>query len=281
MVASPFSISSWGRKRKSEDLQPPDVERPTKRRKSQRGIIDQTCESSQSSRAETPLKREAGQDMETQKENEKPTSFTSRLDELQNDNQGKRAQSSSSVQGSDSFYDSDVSVYETIEERVKLRRIKKSSQKEHENSQSLPRTQARRRDDSTELAATGKTEGRLPPLKPLRKQTFQPLKPLKHVSPVRSSSRLSRSNSTPSSNPSLLATPSGRSRRGTWIYDINEFTSPPSAAPRFGGKPVTCSTPASTIPSSKRVLRPLRHDKMTEDSMLWKSRQKDVFAFDE
>ena len=281
IVASPFSISSWGRKRKSEDLQPPDVERPTKRRKSQRGAIDQTCEYSQSSRAETPLKRGPGQDMETQKENEKPTSFTSRLDELQNDNQGKRAQSSSSVQGSDSFYDSDVSVYETIEERVKLRRIKKSSQKEHENSQSLPRTQARRRDDSTELAATGKTEGRLPPLKPLRKQTFQPLKPLKHVSPVRSSSRLSRSNSTPSSNLSLLATPSGRSRRGTWIYDINEFTSPPSAAPRFGGKPVTCSTPASTIPSSKRVLRPLKHDKMTEDSMLWKSRQKDVFAFDE
>ena len=137
--------------------------------------------------------------METQKENEKPTSFTSRLDEFREDNQGKRAQSSSSVQDSDSFYDSDVSVYETIEERVKLRRIKNSSKKEHENSQSLPRNQAHRKDDSRELAATGKTEGRLPPLKPLRKRTFEPLKPLKHVSPVRSSSRLSRSNSTPSS----------------------------------------------------------------------------------
>ena len=282
IVASPFSISSWGRKRKSEDLQPPDVERPTKRRKSQKGTaIDHTCESSQSSRAETPLKRGAGQDMETQKENEKPTSFTSRLDEFREDNQGKRAQSSSSVQDSDSFYDSDVSVYETIEERVKLRRIKNSSKKEHENSQSLPRNQAHRKDDSRELAATGKTEGRLPPLKPLRKRTFEPLKPLKHVSPVRSSSRLSRSNSTPSSNPLPLATPSGRSRRGTWIYDVNEFTSPPSAAPRFGGKPVTCSTPASTIPSSKRILRPLKHDKMAEDSMLRKSRQRDVFAFDE
>ena len=282
VAASPFSISSWGRKRKSEDLQPPEGERPTKRRKSQKGtVIDHTCESSQTSRVETPIKSGAGQEIETQKKNEKPASFSSRLDQLQDDNQRKRAESSSSVQDSDSFYDSDVSVYETIEERVKLRRIRKSSKKEHENSQSLPRTQAHRKDDSTELAATGKTEGRLPALKPLRKQTFQPLKPLKHVSPGRSSSRLSRSNSTPSANPSPLATPSGRSRRGTWIYDVNEFTSPPSAAPRFGGKPVTCSTPASTIPSSRRVLRPLKHDKMAEDSILRKSRQRDVFVFDE
>lgn len=282
IVASPFSISSWGRKRKSEDLQLPEVERPTKRRKSQKGTaIDHTCVSSQSSRAETPVKRGACQEMGPQKENEKPTSFSSRLDELQDGNQRKRVQSSSSVQDSDSFYDSDVSVYETIEERVKLRRIRKSSQKEHENPQSLPRTQAHRKDDSTELAATGKTEGRLPPLKPLRKHTLQALKPLKHVSPVRSSSRLSRNNSTSSANPSPLPAPSGRSRRGTWIYDVNEFTSPPSAAPRFGVKPVTCSTPASTIPSSRRVLRPLKHDKMAEDSILRKSRERDVFVFDE
>ena len=281
-VASPFSISSWGRKRKSEDLQLPEIERPTKRRKSQKETaIDHTCESSQSFRTETPIKRGAGQEMETQKENGKPTSFTSRLDELQDNEQRKSAQSSSSVQDSDSLYDSDMSVHETIEERVKLRRIKNSSQNEHENSQSLPQTRAHRKDDSTELTAKGKSDVRLPALKPLRKQTFQPLKPLKHVPPVRSSSRLSRSNSTPSSNPSPLATPSGRSRRGTWIYDVNEFTSPPSKAARFGWKPVTCSTPASTIPSSKRILRPLKHVKMGEDSTLQKSRQRDVFAFDE
>ena len=281
-IASPLSISSWGRKRKSEDLQPLEIERPAKRRKSQKKTtMEQSDECSQSSRAETPVKRGAGQEMETQKENEKPTSFMSRIDELLDNEQRKSAQSSSSVQDSDSFYDSDVSVYQTLEERVKLRRIKNSAPKEHENSQSLPRTRVHEKHDSTELTAKGKTEGRLPALKPLRKQTFKPLKPLKHVSPIRSSLRLSRSNSTPSSNPSPLATPSGRSRRGTWIYDVNEFTSPPSAAPRFGGKPVTCSTPASIIPSSKRVLRPLKHGTMTEDSMLWKSRQQDVFVFDE
>ena len=282
VVASPFSISSWGRKRKSEDLQLPEVERPTKRRKSQKGtVIDHSCESSQSFRAETPIKRGTGQEMETQKENEKPTSFASRLDELQDNEQRKGAQSPSSLQDSDSFYHSDVSVYQTIEERVKLRRIKNSSQKEHENPQSFPCTRARRKDNSPELTANGKTEGRLPALKPLRKQAFQPLRPLKHISTARSSSRLSRSNSTPSSNPSPLAIPSGRSRKGTWIYDVNEFTSPPSAAPRFGGTPVTCSTPASSIPSSKRVLRPLKHDKIAEDSILRRSRQRDVFAFDE
>lgn len=277
-VASPFSISSWGRKRKSEDLQPPEIERPTKRRKSQKGtVIDHSCESPQTPRAETPIKSRASQEMETQKENEKPTSFTSRLDELQGSEQRKRAQSSSSVQDSDSFYDSDVPVYQTIEERVKLRRIRSSSQKEHENSQSL----SHRKDQSTELTAKRKVDEGLPALKPLPKETFKPLKPLKHVSPVRLPSRLSRSNSTPSTNPSPLAIPSGRSRRGTWIYDVKEFTSQLSAAQRFGGQPVTCSTPVSTISSSKRVLRPLKHGRMAEDSGLQKSRQRDVFVFDE
>ena len=279
-VSSPFSISSWRRKRKSEDLHLPEFERPTKRQKSQNETaVVHTCESFQGFRAETPIKRGPAQEMETEKE--KPTSFTSRLDELQDNEPRKSAQSSSSVQNSDSVYDNDESVYETIEERVKLRRIKNNSRQEQENSQSLPRTRACRKDDSAELTAKGKSDVRLPALKPLRKQTFQPLKPLKHVPPVRSSSRLSRSNSTPSSNPSPLATPSGRSRRGTWIYDVNEFTSPPSAAPRFGGKPVGCSTPASTIPSSKRILRPLKHGDITEDSTLQKSRQRDVFTFDE
>ena len=277
-VASPFSISSWGRKRKSEDLQPPEIERPTKRRKSQKGTaIDHSCEAPQTSRAETLIKSGASQEMETQKENEKPTSFTSRLDELQNSEQRERAQSSSSVQDSDSFYDSDVPVYQTIEERVKLRRIRSSSQKEHENSQSL----SHRKDQSTEITAKGKADEILPALKPLRKETFKPLKPLKHVSPVRLSSRLSRSNSTPSTNPSPLAIPSGRSRGGTWIYDVKEFTSQLSVAQRFGGQPVTCSTPVSTISSSKRVLRPLKHGRMAEDSGLQKSRQRDVFVFDE
>jgi len=277
-VASPFSISSWGRKRKSEDLQPPEIERPTKRRKSQKGTaIDHSCESPQTSRAGSPIKSGASQEMETQKENEKPTSFTSRLNELQDSEQKERAQSSSSLQDSDSFYDIDVPVYQTIEERVKLRRIRSSSQKEHENSQSL----SHREHQSTEITAKGKADERLPALKPLRKETFKPLKPLKHVSPIRLSSRLNRSNSTPSTNPSPLAIPSGRSRRGTWIYDVKEFTSQRSAAQRFGGQPVTCSTPVSTISSSKLVLRPLKHGRMAEDSGLQKSRQRDVFVFDE
>lgn len=274
-VASSLSFTRWGRKRKSEDLQAPEVERPTKRRKSQEG--PDTDPSSQSSRPETPVKSGANQGIRTQNDdtNQRATCFTSKLDELLDSEQGKKAQSSLFAQDSDNFYDSDKPVYQTIEERVKLRRIMNISRKEYENSRSHRQAQDHRKLDNTEIAAKGKTEERKPPLKPLRKQTYKPLKPLKNVSPIRSSSRLRRTNSSPSPSPSPLATPSGKSRRATWIYDVNEFTSPPSTAPRSGGNRVTCSTPASTIPSSKRTLRPLGH------SLPRKSRQKDVFAFDE
>ena len=276
-VPSPLSFSNYRRKRKSEDLQPPEVERPSKRRKSHE--VADTGSSFQSSRPETPVKSRGNQGIQAQKDNRNQTAncFTSKLDEMVDSEQGKKAQSLLLAQDFNSFYDSDEPVFLTIEERVKLRRIKNNSRKEHDNSRSLSQTRDHRKLGNTKE----RTEGRLPPLKPLRKQTFKPLKPLKHASPIRSSSRLCRTNSSPSLNPSPLATPAGKSRRATWIYDVNEFTSPPSAALRFGGNRVTCSTPASTVPSSKRTLRPLRHGKMAEDSLPRKSRQRDVFTFDE
>lgn len=279
-VASPFSISSWGRKRKSEDLQAPEIERPTKRRKSHE--VTDTNHSSQSSKAETPIKSGANQEIRSQTDNkyQKSTSFMSRIDELQKSEQSEKDQYLS-AKDSFSFCDSEEPVFLTIEERVKLRRIKNNSKNEQDNSQSLRQTKDHRKVDKRELAAKGKTDERLPTLKPLRKRTLKLLKPLTQVSPIRSSSRLSRTHSTPSPNPSALATPSGKPRRATWIYDASEFTSPPSAAPRYGGNRVPCSTPASTFPSSKRTLRPLRQSKMAEGSSQRKSRQRDVYAFDE
>ena len=132
-VASPFSITSWRQKRKSEDIQP-EVDRPAKRRKSHGQWSEQTITeaSSQSSTSETPVKSGMDREIRARKENvnQIPTRFTSKLDEMLQEENRNRVQSFSSIGDSCEFYDSDEPVYQTLEERVKLRRLRNISQNE-------------------------------------------------------------------------------------------------------------------------------------------------------
>ena len=307
-VGSPFSVTSWRQKRKSEDLES-EVDRPSKRRKSHEQWGEQmaTDTSSQSTKSGTPLKSRANRRIiERSGNREALPSTTSKLDEILSESQRIRVPSFSSVEGSSEFYYSDEPVVQTLEERVKLRRKRKMSQKAHENLSSSALSQdSNVQESGKETSSVTKREilrkSVLPlqplkhvspnpaeskktilPLKPLKhvsisrtssKKALLPLKPLQHVSPIRASARLNRVNSSPSFTQSPLATPSGKPRRPTWIYDVSEFASPPSEAPGFGGKRITCSTPMPL----KHSLRSERSGKMTSR----KSRQRDAFAFDE
>ena len=307
-VGSPFSVTSWRQKRKSEDLES-EVDRPSKRRKSHEQWGEQmaTDTSSQSTKSGTPLKSRANRRIiERSGNREALPSTTSKLDKILSESQRIRVPSFSSVEGSSEFYYSDEPVVQTLEERVKLRRKRKMSQKAHENLSSSALSQdSNVQESGKETSSATKREilrkSVLPlqplkhvspnpaeskktilPLKPLKhvstsrsssKKVLLPLKPLQHVSPIRASARLNRVNSSPSFTQSPLATPSGKPRRPTWIYDVSEFASPPSEAPGFGGKRITCSTPMPL----KHSLRSQRSDKMTSR----KSRQRDAFAFDE
>lgn len=307
-VGSPFSVTSWRQKRKSEDIES-EVDRPSKRRKSHEQWGEQmaTDTSSLNTKSETPLKSRANRGIiERNGNREALPSTTSKLDEMLPERQRIRVSSFSSVEGASEFYYSDEPVVQTLEERVKLRRKRKMSQKGHENLSSSAQSQDSNVEESgKETSSTTKREllrkAVLPlkplkhvspipaaskkaimPLKPLKhvstsrtssKKVLLLLKPLKHVSPIRASARLNRVNSSPSFTQSPLATPSRKPRRPTWIYDVNEFASPPSEAPGFGGKRITCSTPMPF----KHSLRSQRSDKMTSR----KSRQRDAFAFDE
>ena len=307
-VGSPFSVTSWRQKRKSEDLESED-DRPSKRRKSHEQWGEQmaTDTSSLNTKFETPLKSRANRGIiERNGNREALPSNTSKLDEMLAERQRIRVPSFSSVEGSSEFYYSDEPVVQTLEERVKLRRKRKMSQKAHENLSSSAQSQdSNVQESGKETSSSTKREllrkSVLPlkplkhvspipaaskkavlPLKPLKhvstshissKKVPLPLKPLKHVSPLRASARLNRVNSSPSFTQSPLATPSGKPRRPTWIYDVSEFASPSSEALGFGGKRITCSTPMPFNHS----LRSQRSDKMTSR----KSRQRDAFAFDE
>ena len=326
---SPFSIISWSQKRKSEDLG--EVGRPAKRLRSVEQWSEQTFTSSQSSTSETSLKSGTDPEIQTLKENkEDSTSFTSKLDEILNEQMRNRVQSFSSVEGSCEFYDSDEPVYQTLEERVKLRRLRNLSRKARENSSPSTQNQDNNtRKSHVKPTASAATKQEVPrkvvlPLKPLKhvspvpasskkalplkplehvssfpgssRKAVLPLKPLKHasrisassgrgklplkllkhISPIRTSLRLHRANSSPSSSQSPLATPSGKPRRPTWIYDVSEFASPPSEVRSVGRKRVACSTPVSANPS-KHSLRPRRSSEMESRN----SRQTDAYVFDE
>lgn len=352
-VGSPFSIISWSQKRKSEHLA--EVDRPTKRLRSVEQGTEQMVTSSLSSTSETFLKSGTDPEIQTLEENreestplksgaargigehrenrEESTSFTSRLDEILNEKMRNRVHSFSSVEDSCEFYDSDEPVYQTLEERVKLRRLRNLSRKARENSSSSAQNQ----DNNTQKShvkptASAATKQEVPrkvvlPLKPLKhvspvpasskkvalllkplehvspfpassrkavlplKQVLPehassisassrkgklPLKLLKHILPIPTSSRLHRANSSPSSSQSPLATPSGKPRRPTWIYDVSEFASPPSEVRSVGRKRVACSTPVSANPS-KHSLRLRRSSEMESRN----SRQTDAYVFDE
>ena len=309
-VGSPFSVTSWRHKRKSEDLKP-EVYRPLKRWKSHEQWGEQmaTDTSSLSTKSGTPLKSGTNRGIRERSGNsEEVPSFKSKLDEILAEKQRSRAPSFSSVGGfSSEFYNSDEPVVQTLEERVKLRRKRKMSQKAHGILSSSAQSQNINVQELSgkETASATKREllrkavlplkplkhvSSIPetsqkavlPLKPLKhvsgsrtssRKASLPLKPLKHASSIRASARLNRVNSSPSFTESPLATPSGKPRRPTWIYDVSEFASPPSEAPCFGGKRVTSSTPML----SKHSLRSQRSDKMTSRKL----RQKDAFAFDE
>ena len=241
-IASSFTTMNCRRKRKSEDLQP-EVERPTKRQKSNEGT--EVDSSSQSSRSDTPVKSGAQQGLRLVRENnnEKGISFMSKLDELVHSK--KEDPSFTPEPAHDGLWDEPV--YDTLEERVKLRRIMNISRKEYENSQ----TERQQKVSKTESSGKEKGKVKFPPLKPLRKhvEPLKPLKPLRHVSSTGTSLRLRRINSSPSPIPSPLAGPR-KSRKATWIV-----ASPPPAVSSFSGRQVTCSTPVSASASSRHTLR--------------------------
>ncbi|PFX20604.1 uncharacterized protein LOC111336681 [Stylophora pistillata] len=131
-------------------------------------------------------------------------------------------------------------LYETIEERVKLRRIMELSLKEYENSQTV-----REQNDHNVQSSAKEMDG----------QKFPPLKPLKGNSTIRTSPSVRPINTSSSSFPSPLAGPSRKSRRATWTSDVNAFASPPSATSGFKGRQVRCSTPMSASTPSQRTLK--------------------------
>lgn len=280
-VSSPLSITSWRKKRKSEDLQP-EIDRPAKRRRPQERWREVSlAESSvRSSMSETPVKSKPGGGLQVRKKigNKQPTGLKSKLHEMLGKGDKKRVQSLSSI---NEFYDSDEPIFQTLEERVKLRRLGKISHKARESSLSsepnqnidTPRkSQAKTKASSEKQDTTQK--------KVLRLQTASPRKDDSSkenaVTPLRSSSRLNRANSSPSVSESPLIAPSGKPRRYTWIDDFSEFTSPPMELTGIGRKRFRCSTPASAG-HPKHSLRVRLRDKMESRN----AKQKDPFAFDE
>lgn len=282
-VGSPLSITSWRQKRKSEDLQL-EVDRPTKRQRSYEQWSGQmvTDPSFPSSKCGTPQKSWTGRGI-------------SELDEIREEiteeKSRSRVSSFSSIEGSCEFYYSEEPVFQTLEERVKLRQKRSISRKALENSSKSTENQGNRTNKpSGRQAASAAKKNALPskhvslpqaaskkavlPLEPLKdisaksrnssRKTVLPLKPSAYSRPIRASVRQNRANSSPSFKQSSLVTPFGKPRRPTWIYDATEFSSPPSDIPSVGGNRVTCSTRASSKHSLRSQLK-----------------EKDVFAFDE
>ena len=350
-VTSSTNIN-WRRKRKSDDLQP-EVGRPTKRRKSD--VATEVDCSFQCSQKVTPVKTGAPKRLRSVRESnsEKGTSFMTEVDgSFLSKQEGPFFLSEPVPSG---FQDS--AMYETIEERVKIRRIMELSLKEYKNTQIV----RQQKDRNMQSSAKEKDRQKFPSLKPLkghstirtsprarpinsspssfpsplagpfrksrratwtsdvnafaspppatssskgrqvrcltpvsartpsqhtlkekRREKFPPLKPLKSVSSIQTSPRSRPINSSSSSSPSPLAGSSRKSRRATWIYDVNAFASPPLAKSHFKGRKVKCSTPVSAVTPSRHTLRSRRYYQDPEDSLPQKSRQKrDVFAFDE
>lgn len=279
-VSSPLSITSWRKKRKSEDLQP-EIDRPAKRRRPQERWSELSlAESSvRSSMSETPVKSKPGVGQIRKKiGNKQPSGFKSKLDEMLEKGNKKRVKSPSSIS---EFYDIDEPVFQTLEERVKLRRLRKISRKARESSSSSEQNQ--------NIDTPRKSEAKTKPSTPkqdtsqkevMRLQTASPRtdnsSKAKSVTPLRSSSRLNRAKSSSGVSKSPLTALSGKPRRSTWIDDFSAFVSPPLELPGVGRKRFRCSTPTSAG-HPKHSLRLRVRDKVDSRN----TKQKDPFAFDE
>lgn len=279
-VSSPLSITSWRKKRKSEDLQP-EIDRPAKRRRPQERWSELSlAESSvRSSMSETPVKSKPGvRQIRKKIGNKQPSGLKSKLDEMLEKGNKKRVKSLSSIS---EFYDIDEPVFQTLEERVKLRRLRKISRKARESSSSSEQNQ--------NIDTPRKSEAKTKPSTPkqdtsqkevMRLQTASPRtdnsSKAKSVAPLRSSSRLNRAKSSSGVSESPLTALSGKPRRSTWIDDLSAFASPPLELPGVGRKRFRCSTPASAG-HPKISLRLRVRDRVESRN----AKQKDPFAFDE
>ena len=332
---SPLSFSSWRQKRKSEDIQP-ELERPTKRRKSNlrwsdpenvpgpfsltftsesypnceiERVIEEKSKDVTESTGKTTICDEIAKGEDTGVAgfqpsmgcasvlNVEPTEYAVDglgYDALLEQTNGGRCVSTT-VDFSDLYYD-DEPVIQTMEERVKLRRTRDNPLKSGQDSSSVENHD--NDIDKSSRVTSSSTKRALLPLKPLKRVTattrkdnlplkplkrastsqatsqkvFLPLKPLQRTSSTQSSMGPSRARSTPSYTRPLLATPSGSTRRPTWIFDQDYFGSPPPGVPRFGAKSIRHSTPNSSKP--KYTLR-------SRKRASWNLKQQDVFAFDE
>ena len=279
-VSSPLSITSWRKKRKSEDLQP-EIDRPAKRRRPQERWSELSLPESsvRSSMSETPVKSKPGVG-QIRKEigNKQSTGLKSKLDEMLEKGNKKRVKSLSSIS---EFYDIYEPVFQTLEERVKLRRLRKISHKARESSSSSEQNQnidAPRKSEAKTKPSTTKQDTSLKEV--MRLQTTSPRtensSKAKSVTPLRSSSRLNRAKSSSVVSESPLTAISGKPRRSTWIDDLSAFTSPPVELPGVGRKRFRCSTPASAG-HPKHSLRLRVRDKVESRN----AKEKDPFAFDE
>ena len=279
-VSSPLSITSWRKKRKSEDLQP-EIDRPAKRRRPQERWSELSlAESSvRSSMSETPVKSKPGGGQIRKKiGNKQPTGLKSKLDEMLEKGNKKRVKSLSSI---GEFYDIDEPVFQTLEERVKLRRLRKISRKARERSSSSEQNQnidTPRKSESKTKPSTTKQDTAQKEV--MRLQMASPRtgnsSKAKSVTPLRSSSRLNRAKSSSGVSESPLTALSGKPRRSTWIDEFSAFASPPLELPGVGRKRFRCSTPASAG-HPKHSLRLRVRDKVESRN----AKQKDPFAFDE
>ncbi|XP_068748093.1 uro-adherence factor A-like [Montipora capricornis] len=213
---SPLSITSWRQKRKSEDLQP-DVDRPTKRRKSSLLCSDSqivTEPFSLNSKTGFFPNCEMGRAIEEKEDNMgEPKSESSRLDEILEEEESSREQTFSSSQGSNmvnsaatesenfssrfdemlektnrgqcfsstpaysEFYNVDEPVVQTMEERVKLRRKRSVSLKARENLSSVE-SQENDTESVSKLSSSSQQSTSS------SKKALLPLKPLKRLAPL-------------------------------------------------------------------------------------------------
>ena len=338
---SPLSFTSWRQKRKSKDIQP-ELERPTKRRKSNlqwcdtasgpgpfsltstfesypnceiERVIEEKSKDATESSSKTTICDEIAIEESTGIAGHQPSmgcasvlhveSTAKAVDALGYDamlektNRGRCV--STTVDISDSYYD-DKPIIQTMEERVKLRRIRDDSLKGIQNSSSVE-NQDNEIDKSSTTSSSSRgtsssTKRALVPLKPLKRITattrkdnlplkplkristsqatsqkvFLPLKPLQRTSSTQSFVKPNRARSSPSFTRPLPATPFGNTRRPTWIFDQGSFGSSPPEVPRFGAKSFRHSTPTSS--KAKYTLR-------SRKRASWNLKQQDAFAFDE
>lgn len=207
---SPFSFTSWRQKRKSEDIQP-ELERPTKRRKSNlrwcdtesgpgpssltstfesypnceiERVIEEKSNDARESSGKTTICDEIAKEESTGiaghrcasvllvESNETAVDAVGYDAMLEKTNRGRCV--STTVDFNDSYYD-DEPIIQTMEERVKLRRTRDDSLKASQNSSSVE-NQDNEIDKSSTTSASSRgtsssTKSAILPLKPLKRVT--------------------------------------------------------------------------------------------------------------